>query len=173
MSLADPIYLKEFPDYDDDLDDVPGMTDSSWHNDGCPMFSNDTAGFRIWFDYKDPNLSQEPADQGRREGSIKRFSLHKIVDEFDAGKDELILQSDDLDEILTAYAEAWMRWVAVHIGMGFHPDTSASEYEPRLEPGLFDQYDEMIGFAHQRLDDIYAISLDAWEKAGVIEALQP
>lgn len=76
----------------------------------------------------------------------------------------------DLASAQTAYAKLWMESVAVGVGLGFHPDTPADAYEPALEADLAAQYDEMIGFCHDHLEDPYAVGYEAWEKAGLIEA---
>lgn len=67
------------------------------------------------------------------------------------------------------YADYWLRWVSVEIGTGFHPDTRAEDYEPRLPAALNKEYDEMIGFCFEHIDDPYKVGLDAWEKAGYID----
>lgn len=163
-----PTYRKEFPDYDDEIPSIPGMIDRSWHNEAMPMLANEVAGFRLWCDYKDPKLSQEPIDEFRQKGSMKRYALHRILDPHDVGKDRPIIESDDLDEVLDAYAAEWISKIAVDIGLGFHPDTSVENYVAALEPAMASQYEDMIAFADERLEDMYGTSLEAWEKAGLI-----
>lgn len=74
-----------------------------------------------------------------------------------------------LADAQSAYARLWMEAAAVGIGLGFHPDTPAASYEPALEPALAAQYDDMIGFCHKHLDDPYAVGMEAWEKAGLVD----
>ncbi|WP_315923187.1 hypothetical protein [Mesorhizobium sp. SP-1A] len=68
------------------------------------------------------------------------------------------------------YAEYWLRWVSVEIGTGFHPDTRAEDYVPGLPSTLNKEYDEMIGFCFENIDDPYKVGLDAWGKAGLIDS---
>lgn len=166
-----PDYKVEFPEFDDELPTIPGMEDSSWHNEAMPTLANNVAGFRLWVDYKDPGKS-ELAD-ARVAGEAHRYSLSKIHDPEDIGKDETLVETDDLGAVLAAYAKGWMQWVAVHIGQGFHPDTSSEQYEPALDPQLAAQYDEMIELTHEHLEDPYAVGLEAWFEAGVVERPTP
>lgn len=165
--MAERNYKTEFPDFDAEIPVIAGFEDSSWGNEGMPQLTNEVAGFRLWVDYADPKLSV--MEEARLAGDAKRYSLLKIHDEFDIGKDEPILDSDDLDEIIAAYAKAWLQWVAVNIGLGFHPDTRAQSYEPGLESGLAAQYDPVIELVFERLEDPYEVGLSAWQAAGLIE----
>lgn len=165
-------YRDEFPDFDDTIEVLPGMVDTSWHNETMPQLCNEVAGIRLWIDYKDPAKSEFP-DSRTQDGDAKRYSLYKVHDPQDIGKDELLTESDDLDEIKKAYAIAWIRWASVDgIGLGFHPDTSAEQYEPALDERLAEQYGDMIDFGHEQLrvpgEDVYSIGLQAWADAGMI-----
>lgn len=86
------------------------------------------------------------------------------------GLDPVALGGGDLDGLMDAWAERWLRVVAVEIGLGFHPDTPAGDYEPALEGALAEEYDRMLDFVFERLEDPYAVGLDAWEMAGLIQA---
>ena len=53
-----PLYLQEFPNYDDTLPTLEGFSDSSWHNDVCPSISDDNDSdpeecIFIFCDYKE------------------------------------------------------------------------------------------------------------------------
>lgn len=76
-------------------------------------------------------------------------------------------------DVEIAYAKRWIEWCAVEIGLGFHPDTSARNYEPPLSEALARQYDPMIAWAHEMLEtgntDPYEVGLAAFEAAGLIE----
>jgi hypothetical protein len=67
------------------------------------------------------------------------------------------------------YADYWMRWVSVEVGIGFHPDTSAKNYTPSLPAALNNEYDGMISFCFEHMEDPYEVGIDAWEKAGIID----
>lgn len=84
-----------------------------------------------------------------------------------AGHDEITESFDDIMDLEEAYVTQWVRWAAVNIGMGFHPDTSADAYEPPLDTDLHAEYDKLIDLSHGYVDP-YASGLDAWEDAGII-----
>lgn len=77
-------------------------------------------------------------------------------------------------DVEIAYAKAWIEWVTVEIGLGFHPDTPARDYEPPLTEPLRRQYDAMIAWSHEMLalgkTDPYEVGLAAMEAAGLIES---
>ena len=83
------------------------------------------------------------------------------------------MKFDYLDQAVEAWSKAWLEWAAVEIGLGFHPDTSAENYVPPLPAALAAEYDSMISLSHQTLQDPYAVSIEAWERAGLIEAAKP
>ncbi len=86
------------------------------------------------------------------------------------GADAVIHAStDDRAEARAAYAEAWLRNVAVAIGLGFHPDTRADDYSPPLEPGLAAEYDAMLERAFDLLPDPYETAFEAWREAGLLQ----
>lgn len=80
--------------------------------------------------------------------------------------DPISLAFEDWNELTTAVAEAWMIWVTTEIGIGFHPDTPASHYEPPLPTELAAEYDGMIIFCHENLYDPYEPGLDTMIKLG-------
>ena len=64
-----PLYLREFPDYDDTLKRIPGFVDSSYHNDVCPSIcksyffdgedsTTPSETVEVYQDYKDPERSE-------------------------------------------------------------------------------------------------------------------
>ena len=87
---------EEFADYDDmELDGIeipPGFISAAWHNDTCPSIINETSGYKIFIDYKEP--------WHRENSTLLRFSLYKYnssTDEFDFN-----FESDNWFEILAA-----------------------------------------------------------------------
>lgn len=81
---------------------------------------------------------------------------------------ENLASTTDLAEAQSAYARGWLRSAATGIGLGFHPDTPAAGYEPPLGDALAAQYDTMIGFCHDHLEDPYEVSMSAWRDAGLV-----
>jgi hypothetical protein len=72
------LYKKEFPSYPDLEPELVELleknkftTESSWHNDVCPSFTNEKATLILYVDY--PNKEE-------REFSSKRFSMNRLVD---------------------------------------------------------------------------------------------
>ena len=61
------------------------------------------------------------------------------------------------------------RWVS-HIGIGFHPDTSAADYVPPLSDDDAKQYDLDMLFCQLVLQDPYADGLRAMRDAGLLDA---
>jgi uncharacterized protein YciU (UPF0263 family) len=81
-----------------------------------------------------------------------------------AASKEFSGSTDDWKELCRMYAECWVTWVTAEIGMGFHPDTPADDYSPGLPQPLKGEYDPMIDFASEHLEDIYAVGLDAMHR---------
>lgn len=100
------------------------------------------------------------------DGEPHRYSV-VLCQDSDAGGESLA-SGVGKTEAQAAYAKGWMQAVAAGIGLGFHPDTPASAYEPPLEAGLADHYDAMIGFCHDHLEDPYAVAMDAWREHGLL-----
>ena len=73
------------------------------------------------------------------------------------------------ETVAAKYADYWLRWVSVEIGTGFHPDTSAELYDPRLPVALNAEYDGMLDFCFEHIPDPYEVGINAWEKAGYID----
>jgi len=54
-----PLYMRVFPDYDDELIIPEGWEDTSWGNDCCPSICRiPNADFQVYQDYKDPKLRE-------------------------------------------------------------------------------------------------------------------
>lgn len=81
-----------------------------------------------------------------------------------AASKEFSGNTDDWKELCRMYSECWVTWVTAEIGMGFHPDTRADDYTPGLPQPLKGEYDPMIDFASEHLEDIYATGLDAMHR---------
>lgn len=84
-----------------------------------------------------------------------------------AGEPEFSDSTEFWDQAARIYAERWIRWVTAEIGLGFHPDTRAEDYEPPLEQPLRTEYDPALGFVFEHLEDPYEVGLDAMYKSGV------
>lgn len=64
-------YRREFPDYGPVDFAIPqGWDDTSWHNDSCPSWRNESLGLQLFADYADRAKRETPND--------KRFALHYI-----------------------------------------------------------------------------------------------
>jgi len=121
--------------------------------DGSAVYKSQTSALEIiQADAKDPNSTVTFKAPG--------FGGHEAYEVEVRGEATLAAE----------YAEYWLRWVSVEIGIGFHPDTRAEDYVPRLPSKLNKEYDEMIGFCFEYIDDPYKVGLDAWEKAGFIDS---
>lgn len=131
--------LKDFPNV------VPDVTTT----EGWRVFRNEVYGIFV---------RVERAARGKDEGC---YSVHRpgALDSYVG-----VVRS----RAQAAYAALWLEAAATDIGLGFHPDTRADDYEPPLRPDLAAQYDDMIGFCHGHLEDPYAIAYDAWDRAGLI-----
>ena len=90
----------------------------------------------------------------------------------ESGDLEGVVSSHDLKVIERAYTEAWIRAVAVSIGIGFHPDTRADHYAPPLPEPLLSEYDAVMDLVCDSGIDPYEVGMDAWRQAGMIEPTQ-
>lgn len=98
-------------------------------------------------------------------GNMKLFRLS--FPDFD-GHSKLQETYADMSALQRDYVIQWVRWAAVTIGTGFHPDTPSDDYQPPLDPVLSDEYDLLLGLSHDYADP-YEISIEAWEAAGIVE----
>ena len=91
-----PLYLQEFPDYDDTLPTLEGFDDYSWHNDSCPSLGKELPNgdfICIYLDYKDKNLS----DFADLEG--ENYARFRVGNEKQSGDYEVLFESNDWAEI--------------------------------------------------------------------------
>jgi hypothetical protein len=96
MENSNAKYLSEFPDFDYKIPAIPGMTDTSWHNDACPTFTaEDRFLLQLFCDYIAP-------EKREMAGSERRFSLYRTSF---AGGDpvETLAEEEDFGAILIAY----------------------------------------------------------------------
>lgn len=103
------IYCEEFPDFDYDYKALiaelgEGWTDVSWKNDSCPsasiwMNKELEHAYRLWFDYKDCNLSEfsERRKLDASAGIMKMYQFSLV----DADGTE-IFETDKWDEMRSA-----------------------------------------------------------------------
>ena len=92
-----PLYLQEFPSYDDTLPTLEGFEDSSWHNDACPSLikylEKDTY-LQIFCDYKNKELSDFADILG---DDYARFSVSYFNPEQDLNSQHLFQSNDWAD----------------------------------------------------------------------------
>lgn len=76
-----PLYLQEFPDYDDKLRMIDGFVDASYHNDAAPCIAKyydlekedaPTTAVEVYQDYKNPELSELSGEPNH-----KRYNVFK------------------------------------------------------------------------------------------------
>jgi hypothetical protein len=78
------------------IEQLPGWLDSTWRNDTSPSAEpEEQDGFRLWFDYASPSLSEHV--ESRLEGTMKRFTLTLDWPDENAGIDPgtTVFSSDD------------------------------------------------------------------------------
>lgn len=102
-----PNSTQVFADFDDDLDALiatlpAGWADNSWRNDTCPCLINEefaslSCDARIWIDYKDPALRENP--------KVTRFQIST------SGYGDIFLLTDDWADVVKAVnSEAFRAW---------------------------------------------------------------
>jgi hypothetical protein len=110
VTLMQPSYKVEHPDYDDDLTpyftslNVPQepteaqhvWVDCSWHNNTCPCVcykrnDEDHDDLTLWFDYKDPNNGEY--SEARAANEMHRFALYEDFN------NKLLLSTDSWEEM--------------------------------------------------------------------------
>lgn len=177
-------YATEFPDFPAAaMPAVPdGFADRSWRNEPCPCFIHEASGIVLWIDY--------PANGELRD--CARFVVQRCTNrsaeagwQFDGGLID-VFQSDDWraitaslsgfvsdPELAIAAAKAWgdphalcAKWVK-RLGLGFHPDTPGSGYEPALLPEEAAEYDRDMEALFAVAADPYECGLMAMEDAGL------
>lgn len=88
-------YLKEFPDFELDVQVPPGFIDNSWHNDVCPHWSNPQLNLDLWIDY--------PKASDREMRPCLRFALYET--DSDGERIGTVIVTDEYDKILLAIIE--------------------------------------------------------------------
>jgi len=92
-SAQPPRWLRSFPDFSPPPPAMPpGFNDTSWRDEAMPSFVNPELGLRIWVDYADPALREDPG--------APRFSLARVDWDGEAGDD--IVATDDWDALVDA-----------------------------------------------------------------------
>ena len=87
-----PLFLREFPDFDDPGFKAPeDFEDGSWGNEQCPLFFDDENGLMLGVDYVNPENREFP------EGG--RFSLHDYARSGARSGPRLVAVSDDLADM--------------------------------------------------------------------------
>jgi hypothetical protein len=71
---------------------LPGFVDTSWRNDACPSFADESLGLSVWIDYADPSRREHP--------EIERFSISEIDDSGAHIGEEPALTTDDWAKVL-------------------------------------------------------------------------
>jgi hypothetical protein len=97
-------YQGTFADFDYDYIELGQQLgdkwqDMTWKNDSCPKFTymiGDDNWYDLWFDYKEPTLSETAYERGT--GEIKQFNL---TDQF--GHE--LLNTDDWEEMRKAIVD--------------------------------------------------------------------
>ena len=102
MTASD--YREEFPDFDDELPEIDGFKDSSWHNDAMPSLINEVLHLHLFVDYADPDLSE--FQEARRSGR-PRYFLSRLTEDNDwpVENEPSLAQGDDLAAVLEAISE--------------------------------------------------------------------
>jgi hypothetical protein len=95
-------------------------------------------------------------------------NVHNLTFPAFDGHEEMRGTYDDIMDLEDEYVVQWVRWAAVTIGVGFHPDTPAEDYDPPLESALAEEYDALLKLSHGYADP-YETAVDAWEAAGIVE----
>ncbi|NTF23508.1 hypothetical protein G6L37_34625 [Agrobacterium rubi] len=92
-------YREAFPDYPEDLPEIEGFVDSSWHNEPCPCLLNEELHVRLMVDYPDP--AQREYDD------VSRYGLYQLTEDNQVGdiSDHCLIDTDDLSEVLAKIEE--------------------------------------------------------------------
>lgn len=113
-------FRTEFPDYPvDQMPAMPaGFEDSSWPNDACPSFFNQTLRLAVFVDYPDRAKRERP--------DLVRFHLHQTDENGGRAPSGFEFESDDWNAILGKIAEFanWTpgeKWERIDTGGGLKP----------------------------------------------------
>jgi len=138
-------YQTEFPTFpENDMPAIPhGWLDKSWHNNACPSFS--FGGLEIFINWADPQEREFP--------EMARFIIMPEED-----PDCELLATESWDDVLAYFvARKWSR----NLGLGFHPDTRATDYEPALSDTDQREYASDMETLFKAGSDPYGIALNA------------
>jgi hypothetical protein len=87
-------YLQEFPDFDYRIPAIPGLIDTSWHNDTAPCFSSDDQfALTLWCDYA--SADRREIKGGNRFVLCKNDAVGTPIED--------VLYTDDFGEAVKAY----------------------------------------------------------------------
>lgn len=90
----------EFPEFDEDLPEIEGFEDQSWHNDACPCLINETLHLILYVDYDDFDKCEFP--DARRSGEMKKYHLMELSEDNQVvgGPESQILETDEISEVI-------------------------------------------------------------------------
>jgi len=89
---------EEFPDFDDELPEIEGFSDRSWHNEPSPTLINEELGLLLFIDYKDPEKSEYP--EGRKNGEFPRYGFVELDENGQISEDKEGYHTDSFDEVI-------------------------------------------------------------------------
>jgi hypothetical protein len=90
-------YKEAFPDYDDELPEIDGFRDMSWHNEPCPCLINEDLHVRLLVDF---------ADEAKREyEGVPRYSLQPLDENNYVTDLPSLIDTDDFNEVLAKIDE--------------------------------------------------------------------
>ncbi len=96
--------LTEFPNFDDELPEIEGFVDTSYHHDVCPSLTNKELGLQLFVDYANPEASEYP--EGRMSGEVGRYRLMQSEKDGEVLYDlETYADTDDFGDVLAAIAK--------------------------------------------------------------------
>lgn len=90
-------YREAFPDFDDELPEIEGFIDMSWHNEACPCLVSEDLHLRLMIDYADESL--------REYEGLTRYSLLPLDENNQVTDLPELASSDDLSDILVKIEE--------------------------------------------------------------------
>jgi hypothetical protein len=85
-------HREAFPDFDDELPEIDGFVDMSWHNEPCPCLINEDLHLRLFVDYYDASK--------REFDGLARYSLQQLDDDNQVTDLPSLAETDNLDDVL-------------------------------------------------------------------------
>jgi hypothetical protein len=84
---------------------LEGIVDLSWHNDVCPRFTTNDEGIgaNLFVDHPDPNKREMGPD-------VKRFLVLVQVHDCQSTDDQVVCETDDMEEAIAAFVDAAIGW---------------------------------------------------------------